>query len=227
MTVHRSSYLALFPVLFVAAMITTFFPASIATAQQAGLANPKKALKAAPVNNPRVQIETTKGLIVVELFPDKAPLSVANFLKLVDDEFYTGLVFHRVVANFVVQAGGYDAKLTYRPPPATVANESANGLRNQRGTLAMARQQHPDSADAQFFINMRDNPHLDPVSGRAGYSVFGKVIAGMEAAERIELSDTSIQAGMAGVPENPIEIISVSRVVAAASGAAPKSGAAP
>lgn len=159
-------------------------------------------------DNPRVRFETTKGVIVVEVFVKEAPLSSANFLKLVEEEFYSGLVFHRVVANFVVQVGGYDATLTYRTPPATVPNESSNGLLNLRGTLAMARQTDPDSADAQFFINMRDNPHLDPVGDRPGYSVFGRVVAGLEAAERIELSDTNIQAGMAGVPEHPIEVIS-------------------
>ena len=161
---------------------------------------------------PRVRIETSLGTIEVTLFPDKAPLSVANFLQLVDAGFYNGTVFHRVVANFVIQAGGYDDKLTYRPPPGTVANESSNGLKNLRGTLAMARRADPDSADAQFFINMRDNGHLDPIGGRAGYSVFGKVVAGMDVAERIELSDTNIQAGMAGVPEQPIEIIRATRL---------------
>jgi len=161
---------------------------------------------------PKVKIETTKGTIVIEVFTAEAPLSARNFLKLVDEGFYDGLIFHRVVANFVVQTGGYNAQLTYRPPPGTVANESGNGIKNTRGTVAMARQTDPDSADAQFFINMRDNEHLDPVGDRAGYSVFGKVIAGMDAAERIELSDTNIQAGMAGVPEHPIEIIAVSRL---------------
>lgn len=161
---------------------------------------------------PKVKIETTKGTIVIEVFTTEAPLSAANFLKLVDEGFYDGLIFHRVVANFVVQTGGYNAALTYRPPPATVANESGNGIKNTRGTVAMARQTDPDSADAQFFINMRDNEHLDPEGDRAGYSVFGKVIAGMDAAERIEVSDTNIQAGMAGVPEHPIEIIAVTRL---------------
>ena len=161
---------------------------------------------------PKVKIETTKGTIIIEVFTDKAPLSATNFLKLVDEGFYNGLIFHRVVANFVVQTGGYNAELNYKTPPATVPNESSNGLENTRGTIAMARQTDPDSADAQFFINMRDNPHLNPVGDRPGYSVFGQVLAGMDAAERIELSDTNIQAGMAGVPEHPIEIIAVSRL---------------
>lgn len=165
-----------------------------------------------PAGPYKVRIETTHGVIDVELFPKKAPLSVANFLQLVDSEFFNGTVFHRVVANFMIQTGGYDAKLSYRTPPRTVPNESRNGLKNRRGTLAMARREHPDSADSQFFINMRDNRHLDPVAGRAGYSVFGKVIAGMDVADRIELSDTNIQAGMAAVPEQPIEIISATRL---------------
>ena len=160
----------------------------------------------------KVRIDTTQGVIDVELFPKQAPLSVTNFLQLVDSEFFNGTVFHRVVANFMIQTGGYDAKLTYRTPPGTVPNESSNGLKNLRGTLAMARREHPDSADAQFFINMRDNRHLDPQAGRAGYSVFGRVIAGMDVAERIELSDTGIQAGMAAVPDHPIEIISTTRL---------------
>ncbi len=163
-------------------------------------------------DNTRVRIETSHGVIDVEVFNQAAPLSAANFLALVDDGFLNGTIFHRVVANFVIQAGGYDAKLRYRPPPGTVANESNNGLKNSRGTLAMARRGDPDSADSQFFINMRDNAHLDPVGERPGYTVFGKVIAGMATAERIELSDTHIQNGMAGVPEEPIEIISATRL---------------
>ena len=162
--------------------------------------------------NTRVRIETSHGVIDVEVFNQAAPLSAANFMRLVDDGFFNGTIFHRVVANFVIQAGGYDAKLLYRTPPGTVANESNNGLLNSRGTLAMARRGDPDSADSQFFINMRDNAHLDPVGERPGYTVFGKVIAGMATAERIELSDTNIQNGMAGVPEEPIEIISATRL---------------
>ncbi len=189
------------------------FLAQAAPAAGAATATPKGAPKPDyKAENPRVRLETTKGAIIVEVFTRQAPLSAANFLKLVDEEFYNGLIFHRVVANFVIQVGGYVAKLSYRTPPGTVPNESSNGLLNLRGTLAMARQEDPDSADAQFFINMRDNPHLDPVGDRAGYSVFGRVVAGMEAAERIELSDTNIQAGMAGVPEHPIEVISASRM---------------
>ncbi|TNF91172.1 MAG: peptidylprolyl isomerase A, partial [Gammaproteobacteria bacterium] len=104
---------------------------------------------------PKVVIETSVGSFEVELYPDRAPASVANFLSLVDDGFYDGLIFHRVIANFVVQTGGYDADMGYREPPRTVVNESANGLKNRRGYLAMARLSDPDSADAQFYVNVR------------------------------------------------------------------------
>jgi cyclophilin family peptidyl-prolyl cis-trans isomerase len=155
---------------------------------------------------PRVVVQTSVGSFEVELYPDRAPASVANFLSLVDEGFYDGLIFHRVIANFVVQTGGYDADMGYREPPRTVVNESANGLKNQRGYLAMARLNDPDSADAQFYINVRDNTHLDGKPGSPGYTVFGKVISGWEIVVEIELSDTVVRAGMVGVPEVPIVI---------------------
>jgi peptidyl-prolyl cis-trans isomerase A (cyclophilin A) len=129
---------------------------------------------------------------------------VTNFLRLVDDGFYDGLIFHRVIANFMIQTGGYDAGMNEREPPGTVPNESFNGLRNRTGTLAMARLEDPDSADAQFFINVNDNAHLDAAPGVPGYTVFGRVIAGMDVVTDIELADTGIRAGMAAVPETPI-----------------------
>ena len=155
---------------------------------------------------PKVVIETSVGSFEVELYPDRAPASVANFLSLVDDGFYDGLIFHRVIANFVVQTGGYDADMGYREPPRTVVNESANGLKNRRGYLAMARLSDPDSADAQFYVNVRDNPHLDAEPGSPGYTVFGKVISGWEIVVEIELSDTVVRNGMVGVPEVPVVI---------------------
>ncbi len=157
----------------------------------------------------RVRIETSQGAIVIELFRQQAPATVANFLKHVDAAFYDGLVFHRVVANFVIQAGGYDANMKYREPLGTVVNESRNGLRNERGTVAMARLDDPDSADAQFFINMRGNSHLDAGPGKPGYTVFGRVVAGMDVADTIELSETGIREGMSGVPVVPVVIRSI------------------
>jgi len=169
-------------------------------------------VQAAAEDYPRVRLATSLGDIDVELYPARAPRTVANFLELVDAGFYEGLIFHRVVAGFVIQTGGYDAELNYREPPANVPNESANGLRNTRGTLAMARLADPDSANTQFFINVKDNGHLDPAAGQPGYTVFGRVVDGMDVVTEIELSDTTRQGGMAGVPETPIVIERTTRL---------------
>lgn len=158
-------------------------------------------------DNPRVNLVTSEGLIEIELLPKFAPKHVANFLALVEEGFYVGLVFHRVIPNFMVQAGGYDAELTYRPRDSQVDNESFNGLRNKRYTVAMARLSDPDSADTQFFINVRDNPHLDAQPGEPGYTVFGRVVSGMDVIETIELTDTHLRMGMAAVPEKAIVIL--------------------
>ncbi|MEQ8485416.1 MAG: peptidylprolyl isomerase [Pseudomonadales bacterium] len=161
---------------------------------------------------PRVRLTTSVGVIDLELLPDRAPRTVANFLRLVDDGFYDGLIFHRVIANFVIQAGGYDAAMAYREPPGTVANESFNGLKNVRGTVAMARLADPDSADSQFFINVNDNAHLDATPGQPGYTVFARVVGGMDVVTDIELVDTGRRAGMVGVPEAPVVIESARRL---------------
>ena len=158
-------------------------------------------------DNPRVNLVTSEGLIEIELLPKFAPKHVANFLALVEEGFYVGLVFHRVIPNFMIQAGGYDAELTYRPRDGQVDNESFNGLRNKRYTVAMARLSDSDSADTQFFINVRDNPHLDAQSGEPGYTVFGRVVSGMDVIETIELTDTHLRMGMAAVPEKAIVIL--------------------
>jgi cyclophilin family peptidyl-prolyl cis-trans isomerase len=157
--------------------------------------------------NPRVSLVTNKGAIELELLPKFAPKHVANFLSLVEEEFYVGLVFHRVIPNFMIQTGGYDSDLNYKASERRVENESFNGLRNKRFTLAMARLSDPDSADTQFFINVRDNPHLDPQQGQAGYTVFGKVVDGLEVIENIELTDTHLRMGMVAVPEEAIVIV--------------------
>lgn len=163
-------------------------------------------LNAAAAESPVVRLETSAGDIDIELLSAKAPQTVANFLDLVDSNFYDGLIFHRVVANFVIQAGGYDARLNLREPPRRVPNESRNGLANRRGTVAMARLADPHSADAQFYINVNDNAHLDAQGGGFGYTVFGKVVAGMEAVVDIELVDTEVQNDMVGVPVTPVVI---------------------
>ena len=167
---------------------------------------------AAAADTPTVRFSTTFGNIDIELYPDKAPLTVRNFLQLVDDGFYDGLVFHRVVANFVIQAGGYDENLNYREPPGTILNESKNGLPNRKGSIAMARLTDPDSASSQFFINTKHNPNLDATRGKPGYTVFGQVIAGMEVVAEIELVDTHLEGGMSGVPEKDVVISRATRL---------------
>ncbi|XOV82944.1 MAG: peptidylprolyl isomerase [bacterium] len=162
--------------------------------------------------NPKVHIDTNFGVIEVTLTPTLAPKTVENFLNLVDDKFYDGLVFHRVIANFMIQGGGYTADLQYRPATQTVPNESFNGVKNTRGTIAMARLDDPDSANSQFFINVADNPNLNADGTRAGYTVFGRVSAGMDVVDAIELVNTHLRRGMAAVPEEPVIIRSIRRV---------------
>jgi peptidyl-prolyl cis-trans isomerase A (cyclophilin A)/peptidyl-prolyl cis-trans isomerase B (cyclophilin B) len=182
------------------------FLSSVAVADQ------QPRLESEPIyaTNPTVVIETTEGNIELELLPKFAPKHVANFLNLVEAEFYTGLIFHRVIPNFMIQAGGYDVGVNYKETGGiSVPNESFNGLRNKRGSVAAARLDDPDSASTQFFINVRDNFYLDAKPGQPGYTVFARVIDGFDTVERIELTDTHLRKGMAGVPEQPITILSV------------------
>ena len=160
--------------------------------------------------NPRVVIKTSVGSFEIELLPKFAPKHVDNFLNLVDKAFYDGLVFHRVIPGFMIQTGGFDADINYREhDEISVPNESFNGLKNRRGSVAAARTDDPDSADTQFFINVVDNASLDAKRGEPGYTVFGRVIDGFDAIEEIELTDTHLRNGMAGVPEKAITIVSV------------------
>ena len=161
---------------------------------------------------PRVSLATTVGDLTIELYPDKAPASVANFLDLVESRFYEGLVFHRVIAGFMIQTGGYDATLEYRTPPRQVVNESIGGLANRRWSVAMARHSDPDSGGSQFYINMFDNQHLDATAAAPGYTVFGQLVAGFDVAERIELTDTGTRNGMADVPLTHIVVLEARRI---------------
>jgi cyclophilin family peptidyl-prolyl cis-trans isomerase len=143
--------------------------------------------------NPVVEIRTTAGDIRVELYPDKAPKTVANFLQYVKDGQYKGVIFHRVIPGFMIQGGGYDQSYQEKTTRAPIPNEAANGLKNDIGTLAMARTPDPDSARAQFFINVANNDRLnfrDPSPQGIGYTVFGKVIAGMDVVNKIETTPT-------------------------------------
>jgi cyclophilin family peptidyl-prolyl cis-trans isomerase len=160
----------------------------------------------------RVEIETSKGVIAVDLFTEQAPATVANFLRHVDARFYDGLVFHRVVPGFVIQGGGYEASFAAREPLGKVLNESRSGPGNARGTLAMARTNDPDSATSQFFVNLVDNPNLDARAGRPGYTVFGRVSEGMAVVDAIGRVPTSARQGLTDVPVEPVVILAIRRV---------------
>jgi cyclophilin family peptidyl-prolyl cis-trans isomerase len=150
---------------------------------------------------PRVTFETTHGTFTVELDAVRAPLTAENFLRYVRDGAYDGTTFHRVIANFVVQGGGYDPELRERPARATIPNESGNGLSNRRGTLGLAREDSPHSGSSQFYVNLVDNLALDPLPTRWGYAVFGRVVEGMEVIDRIaHLKTETVAALGADVP---------------------------
>ena len=161
-----------------------------------------------------VLIKTTLGDIKVKLATDKAPLTVANFLAYVDAKHYDGTIFHRVIDGFMIQGGGFDANMRQKPTQAPIKNEAANGLRNKRGTLAMARTMVVDSATSQFFINVKDNGFLDfrsPDPQGFGYCVFGEVVEGLDVVDKIKGVRTTTKAGMADVPLETVEILSVTR----------------
>jgi len=188
--------------------------------------------------NPQVVIRTNLGDIVVELYEQEAPVTVENFLQLVDSEAYKDTIFHRVIAGFMIQAGGHYLDLSEAPEVDNIFNEAANGLKNRRGTLAMARQTEIDSASRQFFINVDDNSYLDhhpkksctredeasvlaarekglrkPMRCKSfGYAVFGEVIEGMDVVDLIELSETQSLSGFDDVPVTPVVILSTERL---------------
>lgn len=143
--------------------------------------------------HPKVLFDTSFGTFMVELYPDKAPLTVQHFLKLIDEDYYDGMIFHRVIKNFVIQTGSFNQELEHQDVEDTVENEADNGLSNEKGTIAMARGDDPDSASSDFYINLKDNSYLDP-DGREdnphGYTVFGKVIRGMDIVEKIAQVET-------------------------------------
>ena len=165
---------------------------------------------------PRVLIETTAGPITVELNPTRAPLSVKNFLEYAESGFYEGTIFHRVVANFVIQGGGYTTDLKLKPTRPNISNESGNGLSNLRGTVAMARTGDPHSADSQFFINLVNNDRLDPMPTRWGYAVFGEIVEGMDVVDDIGYGATGPSGPLAkDVPTVQVIIEKVSLLGAA------------
>jgi peptidyl-prolyl cis-trans isomerase A (cyclophilin A) len=160
--------------------------------------------------NPTVELKTNYGVIVVELFADKAPKTVANFLQYVKDGHYDGTVFHRVIDGFMIQGGGMDLGMKEKPTRAPIENEAKNGLKNQIGTLAMARKPDPHSATAQFFINLVNNDFLDyPGRDGWGYCVFGKVTQGMDVVNKISKVATGRVSFHQDVPVKPVQIESV------------------
>ncbi|WP_317929308.1 peptidylprolyl isomerase [Halioxenophilus sp. WMMB6] len=160
----------------------------------------------------QVELETDLGKIVIELYSDKAPVTTANFLKYVDSHFYDGTIFHRVIANFVVQGGGLRYDFTQKETNDPIVNESSNGLLNRRGTLSMARYSDPDSATSQFFINLKDNTNLDPKANKAGYTVFGEVIQGMAVVEAIVAEPQGLYRNYPNAPNAPVRILKAKRL---------------
>jgi peptidyl-prolyl cis-trans isomerase A (cyclophilin A) len=172
------------------------------------------AAELAQAGSPLVVMKTSIGEIKIELNEEKASITVKNFLSYVDDEFYDGTIFHRVIDGFMIQGGGFTAGMSQKPTKPPIKNEAGNGLKNLRGTLAMARTSVIDSATSQFFINVVDNDflnHRDETSGGFGYTVFGRVIAGMDVVDRIKKVPTTTQKGMRDVPSEPVVIESVRR----------------
>jgi len=165
--------------------------------------------------NPRVLMETSKGNITIELFKEKAPISVKNFLNYVAEGHYDGLIFHRVINGFMIQGGGMDENMQPKKTKFAIKNEAANGLKNLKGTLAMARTSVVDSATSQFFINVADNAFLDHKGKRPeeyGYAVFGQVVEGMEVVEAIKSVKTGNKAGHADVPVETVFMTKLSLI---------------
>jgi peptidyl-prolyl cis-trans isomerase A (cyclophilin A) len=191
---------------------------ALASVVIAGAAIFSVATSAAAENAPKVRFVTTAGEFVVEVYPDKAPKTVENFLQYVKDKHYNGTVFHRVIENFMVQGGGFDANYVQKKTRAPVVHEgreamAKGGPRNVPGTLAMARTNDPNSATAQFFINVKDNGFLDPSAQQPGYTVFGKVVAGMDVVQKIKAAPTGPGGPFpSDVPKTPILINSATLV---------------
>ncbi len=181
-------------------------------------------LPAAHAANPQVELRTTMGTLVIELYPENAPKTVENFLQYVNDGHYNGTIFHRVIPGFMVQGGGFTAGFQEKTVRAPIRNEAGNGLRNAIGTVAMARTRDPHSASAQFFINVSENDFLDfksPDEAGYGYAVFGRVTSGMDTVEKMVKAPTGTVGPHQNVPRQPI-IIERARVLPVAAKPQPK-----
>jgi cyclophilin family peptidyl-prolyl cis-trans isomerase len=161
-----------------------------------------------------IRFETTLGDFTIELFDKDAPQSVANFLRYIDDEFFDGTIFHRIVPGFVIQGGGFTEDMTQKRTQPPVKNEADNGLKNKRGTLSMARTNDINSATSQFFVNLKDNDSLDHSRGNFGYAVFARVTAGMDVIDKIAAVETGRRRGFDDVPVDAVIMKSVRRMPA-------------
>ena len=167
-------------------------------------------LSVSALASPSVEMQTSMGTIVIELNSEKAPITVKNFLQYVNDGFYNGTIFHRTIEGFMIQGGGFTKDMTEKPTAGEIQNEARNGLKNERGTIAMARRQEPNSASSQFFINHQNNSsQLDYPLNNGGYAVFGKVTQGMEIMDKIAKVPTGNRGMHQNVPIEPIVIQSV------------------
>jgi len=172
-------------------------------------------MPAVSAENPKVVLETSRGTIVLELYPDKAPETVKNFLDYVDAKYYDGTIFHRVIPKFMIQGGGFTADMKRKTTRAPIKNEADQGLKNNRGTIAMARTGDPHSATAQFFINTINNDFLNHRSKSQqgwGYAAFGQVVEGMETVDAISAVKTGTRGGFRDVPAEPVVIKSAKRI---------------
>jgi peptidyl-prolyl cis-trans isomerase A (cyclophilin A) len=161
--------------------------------------------------DPSVIMKTSMGTITIQLDPKHAPISTANFLAYVDAKAYDGTIFHRVIPGFMIQGGGFKPDMSEISYQAPIQNEASNGLKNLRGTISMARTNDPNSATAQFFLNLVDNASLDPNEGSAGYAVFGKITDGLDVIDKIAQVETTTVGPYENVPAKPVMIISVRR----------------
>lgn len=202
-------------------LIASLFCANLAVAQTSTVAAAAQPAAPAAKETPMiVVIETSLGTITAELYPDKAPISVSNFLAYVDDKAYDSTIFHRVMPGFMIQGGGFTTQMKQKPTKAPIKNEADNGLKNERGTLAMARTAVIDSATSQFFINhgARNDflNHTAKTPQGYGYAVFGKVTEGMDVVDKIAAVETGTVGPFQNVPQTPVEIKSIRRQPAAA-----------
>jgi cyclophilin family peptidyl-prolyl cis-trans isomerase len=186
-------------------------------------ADPKSAPKPAPAAaSPQVQVFTSMGNFTIELNQERAPLTVANILAYIDAGHYTNTLIHRVVADFVIQGGGFNVDYTPKPAPLKVPNESGNGLSNVRGTVGLARSTDPHGGNCQFYVNLNDNAALDPNATRWGYAVFGRVISGMDVVDKIGDVATGKHGTIDETPLKPVVILKIERVANSSAASVPK-----